>query len=84
MDKRFKITLAIFAVIALVLLWGEHKVHLLGALPWLILLACPFIHMFMHGGHGNHGGHNHHDQPEGKSGGQRLSLIHISEPTRPY
>ena len=48
MDKRFKITLAIFAVIALVLLWGEHKVHLLGALPWLILLACPFIHMFMH------------------------------------
>ena len=71
MDKRFKITLAIFAVIALVLLWGEHKVHLLGALPWLILLACPFIHMFMHGGHGSHGGHNHHDQPEGKSGGPR-------------
>ena len=71
MDKRFKITLAIFAVIALVLLWGEHKVHLLGALPWLILLACPFIHMFMHGGHGNHGVHNHHDQPEGKNGGQR-------------
>ena len=71
MDKRFKITLAIFAVIALVFLWGEHKVHLLGALPWLILLACPFIHMFMHGGHGSHGGHNHHDQPEGKNGGQR-------------
>ena len=71
MDKRFKITLAIFAVIALVLLWGEHKVHLLGALPWLILLACPFIQMFMHGGHGSHGGHNHHDQPEGKNGGQR-------------
>lgn len=43
MDRRFKITLAMFAVIALVLLWGEHKVHLLGALPWLILLACPLI-----------------------------------------
>ncbi|MFE8073059.1 DUF2933 domain-containing protein [Marinobacteraceae bacterium S3BR75-40.1] len=40
-------------------------------MPWLILLACPFIHMFMHGGHGSHGGHNHHDQPEGKNGGQR-------------
>ena len=40
MDRRFKITLAMFAVIAMVLLWGEHKVHLLGALPWLILLAC--------------------------------------------
>lgn len=71
MDKRFKITLGIFAVIALVLLWGEHKVHLLGALPWLILLACPFIHMFMHGGHGSHGGHNHHERPAGKSGDQR-------------
>jgi hypothetical protein len=59
MDRRYKITLAIFAVIALGLLWGEHKVHLFGALPWLILLACPLIHMFMHRGHGNH---DHHGQ----------------------
>ena len=71
MDWRFKITLAIFAVIALGLLWGEHKVHLLGALPWLILLACPFIHMFMHGGRGGHGDHNHHGDQSGKSGEQR-------------
>jgi len=41
MDRRYKITLAIFAVIALLVLWGEHKGHFLGALPWLILLACP-------------------------------------------
>ena len=71
MDWRFKITLGIFAVIALGLLWGEHKVHLLGALPWLILLACPFIHMFMHGGRGGHGDHNHHGDQSGKSGEQR-------------
>nr|WP_258364165.1 DUF2933 domain-containing protein [Halomonas sp. LBP4] len=38
------------------LLWEEHKVHLLGALPWLILLACPLMHVFMHGGHGDHKG----------------------------
>lgn len=68
MDRRFKITLAIFAVIALFLLWGEHKVHLLGALPWLILLACPLLHKFMHGGHGDH---NHHGQQPSKSGEQR-------------
>lgn len=55
MDRRFKITLTIFAGIALILLWGDHKNHLLGALPWLILLACPLLHKFMHGGHGNHG-----------------------------
>ena len=68
MDRRFKITLAIFAVIALFLLWGEHKVHLLGALPWLILLACPLLHKFMHGGHGDH---NHHGQQSSKSEEQR-------------
>ena len=59
MDRRFKITLAIFFVIALILLWGEHKVHLLGALPWLILLACPLMHIFMHRGHGGHGHQKH-------------------------
>jgi hypothetical protein len=26
-------------------------------LIWLPLLACPFMHMFMHHGHGGHGAH---------------------------
>jgi hypothetical protein len=26
-------------------------------LIWLPLLACPFMHMFMHHGHGGHEGH---------------------------
>ena len=33
-----------------------HTGHVLAALPYLFLLACPLIHLFMHGGHG----HNHH------------------------
>ena len=37
-------------------LLGEHKVHILGALPYLLLLLCPLMHLFMHGG-----GHGHHD-----------------------
>lgn len=45
-----------FAIIALLLLVFEHRAHLLGWLPWLFLLACPLMHLFMHGGHG-HGGH---------------------------
>ncbi|WP_037339982.1 DUF2933 domain-containing protein [Saccharospirillum impatiens] len=61
MDRRFKIILAIVAVAVLVLLWGEHKAQLLGALPWLIILACPLMHMFMHRGHGSH--KHHVDQP---------------------
>jgi Na+/glutamate symporter len=53
-NRRYWITLSVFGVIALLLLWGEHKVHILGALPWLILLICPLMHIFMHGGHGTH------------------------------
>ena len=35
----------------------EHTAHVLGALPYLLVLACPLMHMFMH--HGHHGGHSH-------------------------
>ena len=31
--------------------------HLLGALPYLFILACPLMHIFMHHGHGDHGDH---------------------------
>ena len=46
-----------FIAIAGFLLLTEHRAHLFGALPYLLLLACPFLHMFGHGGHGAHGGH---------------------------
>jgi hypothetical protein len=46
----------LFGAIALYLLWGEHKAHIVGALPYLLLLSCPLIHVFMHRGHG-HGPH---------------------------
>ncbi len=36
---------------------AEHGAHLLAAWPLLFLLACPLMHIFMHGGHGGHGGH---------------------------
>lgn len=47
-----------FALIAAGLLAYEHRVHLLGVLPWLVILACPLLHFFMHRGHGQHGGHD--------------------------
>jgi hypothetical protein len=43
------------AAVAAFFLATEHEAHLLGALPYLILLACPLIHLFMHRGHGGHG-----------------------------
>ena len=57
-SPRFRagIVLAGFLVIAGVLLFTEHQAHVLGWLVWLPLLACPLMHLFMHGGHGR-GGH---------------------------
>ena len=43
-----------FAAIAVFFLWEEHKAHLLGVLPYVLLLLCPLLHLF-HGGHGGHG-----------------------------
>jgi len=39
---------------ALVYLVIEHRPHLLGWIPYLILLACPLMHFFMHRGHRHH------------------------------
>ena len=36
-------------------LLAEHKAHLFGVLPYLLLAACPLMHLFMHHGHGGHG-----------------------------
>jgi hypothetical protein len=46
-----------FLIIGGALLFTEHRAHVLGALIWLPLLACPLMHLFMHHGHGDHGGH---------------------------
>lgn len=46
-----------FAAVALFYLWSEHRAHLFGVLPYLLLLACPLMHLFMHGGHRRHRGH---------------------------
>ena len=47
-----------FLIVAAFFLWTEHRAHLLGVLPYVVLLLCPLIHLFMHRGHGGHGGHH--------------------------
>ncbi|OQW47483.1 MAG: hypothetical protein A4S09_15290 [Proteobacteria bacterium SG_bin7] len=47
-------------VIIVYYLLTEHQAHVVAFLPYLILLACPLIHIFMHGSHGNHENHQHH------------------------
>ena len=53
-----------FLIVAGYFLFTEHRAHLSEALyylPYLLLLACPLMHVFMHTGHGGHGGHGNRD-----------------------
>jgi hypothetical protein len=59
--SRYGIGWLVLAGIAGWFVWTEHRAHLFGALPWLVLLACPLMHAFMHRGH--HGRHGHGDAP---------------------
>ena len=65
--SRYAIGLLVFGAVAAYFLLSEHRAHFFGALPFLLLLACPLMHMFMHGGHGGHGG-RHGDQAGDKQG----------------
>ncbi len=46
------------------LIYEGHGAHLLGYAPFLLILACPLMHIFMHGGHGGHGGHGNRRDEE--------------------
>ena len=56
MNKKIWIVLIGAGALIYALTW--HQAHFLSALPWLIILACPLMHVFMHGG-GHGGGHKH-------------------------
>ena len=49
-----------FLLIAAFFLLSEHRAHALGVFPYLLILACPLMHLFMHGGHGGRGDHGAH------------------------
>jgi len=54
--SRYALGLIVFGAIAAFFLLSEHRAHFFGALPFLLLLACPLMHIFMHHGHGDHQG----------------------------
>ena len=49
-----------FLGIAAFFLITEHTAHFFGILPFALLLLCPLLHLFMHGGHSEHDAHSGH------------------------
>ena len=65
--SRLNIALLGFLAIIGFFLITEHWAHLYGYWPYLLLLACPLLHIFGHGGHGGHGNHDDEKTTEKKS-----------------
>lgn len=55
LTSRAGVALLVLLAIAGFLLFTEHRAHLLGVGLFLLLLACPLLHVFMHGGHSGQG-----------------------------
>ena len=64
MSGRAKLVFGGFAIVAGYYLFTEHTAHVLSALPLLLFLSCPIMHLFMHHGHKHGGG-----PPSGKTQG---------------
>ena len=64
-----------WAVLGLVLLLAATvlaeypglRARLSSGWPYLLILLCPLMHIFMHRGHGGHGGHSGHGDHETKA-----------------
>lgn len=64
LGSRWNVVLIGFALVAGFFLVTEHTAHVFGVLPYLLLLACPLMHLFGHHGHNGHHGHGE-DKIEG-------------------
>lgn len=62
----------IFLVIAAFYLITEHTARVFGALPYILLLLCPLLHLFMHGGHGDHSKHSSQSQRDSQAASPQI------------
>lgn len=68
--KPLTVALLMVALIVVFYLLREHWGHVAGLWPYLLLLACPLMHLFHgHGGHGRHGTHGRQGSDHGSHGG---------------
>jgi hypothetical protein len=65
LGSRYAIGYLVIGAVAAYFLLTEHLAHTIAVLPYLLLAACPLMHLFMHHGHGGHGHpHGKPDQPK--------------------
>lgn len=67
------LALAGFLSIAAFFLLTEHRAHVLGVLPYALLLLCPAMHLLHHRGHGHGGQSNGRDEPSHEEHSRRAS-----------
>ena len=51
LERAARLAFWVLVALALFYLLTEHQAHLFGWLPYLLILACPLMHIFMHRGH---------------------------------
>jgi len=62
---KWKFVIIAFALIGAFYVLREHYQHVVGYLPYVLLLACPLLHLFGHG-HGKHGTDETHRMHDGE------------------
>ena len=86
-QKKFWLTnngiaAVLLVCVAIYFLLMEHSEHIFPFLPYLILLLCPLMHVFMHGGHGkeetHHGESKEDAYQRGLVEGKKHSSQHIN------
>ena len=64
--SRTGLALIGFLLIIAFFLLTEHTAHVFGILPYALLLLCPLLMLFMHGGHGDHGAESKQEVEESR------------------
>ncbi|MDI3467741.1 MAG: hypothetical protein OJF50_006562 [Nitrospira sp.] len=61
MNNLRRLVLYAFLAVLGFFLVTEHRAHVFGILPYLLLFACPLFHLLLHRRHGSHDS----DSPQG-------------------
>ena len=69
LKSKTNVALLVFLAIGGYFLFTEHRAHVIQALPFVLLLGCIGMHLFMHGGHGHGADHDNQQDDHRESRG---------------